>query len=329
MKRLLLIGAGFSKNWGAPLASEFFDHLLTFPAVGDRRSLKRLLMESQEQGGFEHALSQLQSRSDPDSAMDRTVLENALDLLFQRVNRLFFNAPRFEFQQHRRWTVRDFLGRFDAIFTLNQDVLLEHHYARHVDLLGSPRGWTHVALPGMRPTVPIGDELDRTWGMYVWVPGDDPAQGDPHGQPIYKLHGSTNWRTQEAGGLMVLGGAKEHAIQRHPTLARYFSTFRESLRDGGARLCVVGYGFGDAHINREIENAMLDTGLGVFLVDPAGEEAYRRANPTYRSEALIKAKSRLDEAFAVGLAGVCRAPLREVFGGANLHHENLLAFVEP
>ena len=30
--------------------------------------------------------------------------------------------------------MKSFLGKFDAIFTLNQDVLLEHHYKDNHDL---------------------------------------------------------------------------------------------------------------------------------------------------------------------------------------------------
>lgn len=44
MNRVLLIGAGFSRNWGCPLAKEVFDHLLMFPEIRDDPVLKAMLL---------------------------------------------------------------------------------------------------------------------------------------------------------------------------------------------------------------------------------------------------------------------------------------------
>ena len=55
-KRLLLIGAGFSRNWGGWLASEVHDHLIGSRAVRENPAVRTALMETQKSGGFEAAL---------------------------------------------------------------------------------------------------------------------------------------------------------------------------------------------------------------------------------------------------------------------------------
>ena len=44
------------------------------------------------------------------------------------------------------------------------------------------------------------------------------APPDPDIQPYFKLHGSTNWETQDAEPLLVIGTHKEAMIKRHPVL---------------------------------------------------------------------------------------------------------------
>jgi hypothetical protein len=64
--------------------------------------------------------------------------------LFQRLNKTFINK-KFEFRNDLVCSVKWFLGRFDSIFSLNQDLLLEIHYMqgfslRQVEQRGSTRG---------------------------------------------------------------------------------------------------------------------------------------------------------------------------------------------
>lgn len=62
MHRVLLLGAGFSRNWGCPLAKDVFDQLLMFPEIRNDPVLKAMLWETKSNGGFEGCLEQLQRR---------------------------------------------------------------------------------------------------------------------------------------------------------------------------------------------------------------------------------------------------------------------------
>jgi hypothetical protein len=60
MTHILLLGAGFSRNWGGLLAYEIFDALIADEDVGGNAYLKKLLWDNKNSGGFESALAQVQ-----------------------------------------------------------------------------------------------------------------------------------------------------------------------------------------------------------------------------------------------------------------------------
>jgi hypothetical protein len=142
MNHILLLGAGFSRNWGGLLANEIFDYLIGQDEVAQDGYLKDILWKHRTTGGFENALADVQVAFTKDpSKYDVSLrrLQAAVSKVFELMNRAFFAAPGIEFQQDIARTLRSFLVRFDAIFTLNQDVLLEHHYFRHIELTGVNR----------------------------------------------------------------------------------------------------------------------------------------------------------------------------------------------
>jgi len=65
VKRYLLIGAGFSYNWGGWLASEAFEFLIGDAAVVASADLRALLWKHQSKSGFEAALDELERAASP------------------------------------------------------------------------------------------------------------------------------------------------------------------------------------------------------------------------------------------------------------------------
>jgi hypothetical protein len=61
MAKVLLLGAGFSNNWGGPVASQVFNWLLASPEISGDSHLRQCLWDHQNAGGFENALAQVQS----------------------------------------------------------------------------------------------------------------------------------------------------------------------------------------------------------------------------------------------------------------------------
>jgi len=128
MTRILLTGAGFSNNWGGLVASEFFSRLLS--AGLDART-RDLLFKSRAPGagGFETVMTQLQGvhSNSPEDEKRLDDFTAAVVGIFNSMNNQFLYG-NLEFQNEVRYMVRAFLERFDAIFTLNQDCLLEAQY---------------------------------------------------------------------------------------------------------------------------------------------------------------------------------------------------------
>jgi hypothetical protein len=130
MTRILLTGAGFSRNWGGWLASEAFEYVLGRAEVGEE--LRRRLWEDHLLGrGFEDTLGELQRlhkrAGDEDAGAMVAQFLAALVAMFHEMNQGLSRAA-FEWQTDATMGMRSFLTRFDYIFTLNQDLLLECHY---------------------------------------------------------------------------------------------------------------------------------------------------------------------------------------------------------
>ena len=260
---ILLLGAGFSRNWGGWLAPEVFEYVLGSPHVDE--PLRSLLLSTGKRD-FEVALDDLQQHvartGTPDSRLDN--LLRAIDEMFSEMNRGLSGSANYFWSGHFNRTMGLFLSRFDAIFTLNQDTLLEAQYL--TGHLAEPGNWEGGIIPGLAPRAedsmtdwPFRGELTPTTGTPA-IPS--------RMQPYIKLHGSSNWR-DAGGGLMIVGGSKEVAIKKSPLLAWNFHTFEKYLSRPNQRLMVIGYSFRDSHVNNAIAIAT-KTGLKVFLVDPQG-----------------------------------------------------------
>ena len=140
MPHFLLIGAGFTRNWGGPLSDEVTGSLL-----GDLHDDVELAA-ALRRGPFEEAFHGFQRPAVSAKVSDsQRRFQDAVTNLFTRLNLTLLEVP-FEFPNNTHFSIRDFLARFDAIFSLNQDLLLEVHYRP-----GGQRGrWSEVVVPGMR-----------------------------------------------------------------------------------------------------------------------------------------------------------------------------------
>ena len=117
-------------------------------------------------GGFEAALAEVQTAwmqdyhqhlADPDirfshpkDHLDR--FQTALERMFGDMNGAFKKLTEFEFQSGAEFSVRRFLARVDAIFTLNQDLLLEYQYLDDTVQLSSDGKWNGWQILGMQKT---------------------------------------------------------------------------------------------------------------------------------------------------------------------------------
>ncbi len=330
MINILLLGAGFSKNWGAPITSEFFQVLIANPEVRANQRIHTLLW--QNRSNFENALAQLQSNFRQNPQMNREPLlfmQQAMLQVFERMNSIF-RRQDFELHQERLTldrsrTVVEFLAKFDAIFTLNQDLLLEIHYLDRICNQTTNGRWNGSSMPGMRPTG-IG-ESGAPWSSRTWMPSEDYTIPQ-NSQPFFKLHGSTNWKDiGENADIMIMGGGKEDTIQAIPVLKRLQDFFTDHARRGETRVTVIGYGFGDAHINTILKDAIENHGLLMYIVDPRGAGLAYDMRGFKPNQIGSPAVTEFEEWFQKGLYSASIIPFRRLLIDESVDREVLADFL--
>jgi hypothetical protein len=315
MQHLLLTGAGFSFNWGGYLASEAFEFLLSITDGDD--DLRSLLWRGHQAGlAFEDILAKLQLEFESGWTAQR---EQDLRNLTSAVQRMFasmtlaFSQTTFELQPaDEKIGVVNFLAKFDAIFTLNQDTLLGQQYFPRVGqdtFLQSLQSAGYIAAyrPGIVRALDsstYGTLADR---IELYRP-DENLDLLPHLQPYIKLHGSIDIKQSDREMMLVIGGNKAASIAKQPLLEWYQKVFNARLRSKDARLMIIGYSFGDAHINQMIFSAV-EIGLKIFIVDPLGVDVIgsNRSLP-------------LNPGFPVrnAIIGASRRPLRNTLSGRDM-----------
>jgi hypothetical protein len=311
---VLLLGAGFTRNWGGWLASELVGDLLG--RVAGDPELHLMLQASR--GDFEGVLGVVQQEHSRDPSArnkDRVErLQSAILASFQEMNGAIAARASMEFSGGYNLELKRFMMLFDAIFSLNQDLLLELHYAtRSFD--GSK--FTGFQFPGMEaPSRWVeSDPRVRLARADQWTQA--PRVLAPEMQPIFKLHGSTNWRDAAHGDMLVMGTQKQAIIERSELLRWYFDKFHDALHAGDTKVMVIGYSFRDEHINEELRSAGA-TGLQMFIVDPVGSDNFYSP-----AVAAIRVAHPLAD---VPRIGESRRPLSTTFGGDTLERGKLFRF---
>jgi hypothetical protein len=320
MPHYLLTGAGFSRNWGGWLADEAFEYLLGCDLTPHQRNL---LWKHRRAGtGFEGVLQELRDAYTPrrDAASARE-LQTFDALLIGMFNAMNFGFGEFEPGRHDRagpqpTFVRDFLCRFDAIFTLNQDTLLEQKYQRSDFLEGSRGRWFGFESPGLQEELIAGT---RYGPPGVFRPHEPPFTVRDRYQPYFKLHGSSNWRVLNGSSLLVLGQNKGADIDNVALLDWYRGQFREVLSQPNAHLMIIGYSFRDPHINEIIYHGTSNWAK-LFIIHPEGVGILDKA-PTLqgRTRALL-------EEFQECITGASRRLFLSNFGNDTVELRKILRF---
>ena len=281
MNTIALLGAGFSKNWGGLLAIDVREDLVSRLAHTAPDLVDRLRTGP----NYEDLLAQIQSehatQNTPATRARLQNLQDAISAAFDAMNRAF-EAAHFELSNAVQYSIRQFLSRFDAIFTTNQDLLLELHY-NSVELFNNPERpvrWQGWYLPGVTPP-PNGGLMAPNWEklIAIWHPTNN-FQLIPASQPVFKLHGSTRWRAQDGTDLMIVGRNKDAQIAQIQILSWYFEQFGLYLMKPDTRIMAIGYSFSDRHIDQAIADAYAaNQQIGIFYFGPRGRNVLNKNPP--------------------------------------------------
>ncbi|MCG8553767.1 MAG: SIR2 family protein [Proteobacteria bacterium] len=268
--RILLTGAGFTHNFGAPLAAELWSLVFNHPAGQGAKRVREELLQDQN---FERAYNTVvtEERFCPG---DRMAIHAAVTDAFESVDktlrdwRFTASGPR----PVNIYEVQRLIGRFAGpvggaglFFTLNQDLFLERHYynGERPAVAGIPHHseWFSSTFSSQK----LEHEHGRT------LPKNAPDVAgllNKHRFLYVKLHGSSNWYSSDGTQRMVIGRGKIKQIASEPLLAAYWRLFEHALTSGKRRLLIIGYGFADAHVNQVLANAVDSRETELFVLSP-------------------------------------------------------------
>jgi hypothetical protein len=263
---VLFTGAGFSKPFGGYLASEMWSLVLNQPEILDCERLHELLLQDLN---YERVYDTVLFSGDF-SKLEQDAFTASLQSAYRELDEAVRSKPQ------AIATLNSFLRRFAGsgsergfVFTLNQDLLLERFY-RGDNLMQTP-GFGHpdwftsrfqTADPPPEMALPSRSRVEKTCDGF-WSKGQN-------GDFVYiKLHGSYGWKFADGSNGMAIGYSKSKVIEKEPLLQWYLKLFKDVIERPRQKLIIIGYGFGDEHINNLLADAVnLKRGLEIHIVSP-------------------------------------------------------------
>lgn len=266
--RVLLTGAGWTKNWNGLLARDVWHHLTSAPVVQKNANLRSALLGLSSlnfEEGYELVMSDSKFTAKDRSELDAAIVD-VFRLIDDGVRAIPSPVNDYKVNELINYLVRKGGEQVNTayVFTLNQDLFFERKYIQHiVQQVPSPN------LPSI-PMPPLSNfftsnmaPFNQSHVVNLGAFTQSPLVGRTN---IIKLHGSFNWRSAGAAfNEMVIGTNKTSRIAGSKLLSWYLDIFKAVLNQGGVRLLIVGYGFGDEHINDAIADAVKDNGLQIYF----------------------------------------------------------------
>ncbi|MCK4396072.1 SIR2 family protein [candidate division WOR-3 bacterium] len=317
-ERILLTGAGFTHNFGAPLAKGMWGKIFNHQAVQEEKRIRSLMLEDFNYESVYYSVMEGDFSNKEKNAINRAIID-----AYNNIDSIVIDYLQYPLDTHG---VCEFIDRFAEnqkkgfVFTLNQNLFIRRIHnqrgRKKLSLLGVEDKLDMLTIRFQKPVenrhysqVPTEDELDSAKDQILL-----------NEKFFYvKLHGSQDWISSDGSRVMVIGGGKEEQINKEPILTWYFDLFREVLFHPDRHLLVIGYGFGDKHINKIIAEAVEQHGLKIYIVSP-------QLVDDFHSSLLDKNKG-LGEKIWYGLSGYFQCTLVQMFPpdqSVTQHYRNLL-----
>jgi hypothetical protein len=293
--KILLTGAGFTHNFELPLAKHIWAMIFNDPNIQKASNIRDAMLQNYD---YESLYAKILNNK---SSNNREVFLKQIDKVF---NDIFEKLCTEAFWLRKSKLgisfsdVRNFIKLFKKeqsgfLFTLNQDLFLERLF------LGSETG---LSCPFIgNPLISTNDNtlmaLKQPYNQlhhYGWQGSDCIMPSEEElvkrkkefelrnysSLPIdyFKLHGSIGWKYERSDIdkiPLVMGTHKSDRIDNEPLFKEYLAIFESALSEPDSSMLIIGYGFGDAHINRHIFNAVDNHGLKLHILSPESIAEFR------------------------------------------------------
>lgn len=333
-ENILLLGAGFTKNFGGLLADEMWAEIFNHEKIQAQSRIKKLMLNDFNYESVYYSI--LEGFEDKDGLFgekdkcvkftkeEKYAINVATKSAYDYIDKiLMWNLISFgpEYYDHKpKWVevVYTLLMNFGLtdnnnnsfIFTLNQDLFIERFYQNpsknspnknklpELSILGvdkSPEWFMNLdalreksseRLHNGEKDLILCEEKEQFYKLkdddYYPLPDVTVFNSKKHRLLeegnffLIKLHGSYNWKSSDGSDAMVIGRGKTEQMMKEPLLCYYYEIFKAALSQGKRRLLVIGYGFGDEHINEVISKAIKENELKLYILSPVSPEKLKK-----------------------------------------------------
>lgn len=309
-ENILLLGAGFTKNFGGLLASEMWAEIFNNENIQTQPRIKKLMQNNFDYESIYYSV--LEGIKDGKGLFlpvefnddEKKAVKIATRAAYDRIDEMLIEH---QISNYTKWnsTVNRLLLEFGKtnnrgfIFTLNQDLFIERFYQNPVRDPARRFYNARLSIPGIDkyPVWFMGEEDNPFNGTpteeevkQFYTLKDDEYYALPNKNKfnskegsllkegsyfLIKLHGSYNWISSDGSDMMVIGRGKSKQIHKEPLLSCYYDLFKEVLSQDQRRLFIIGYGFGDEHINSVLSEAVREHRLKIYILSPESPKSFK------------------------------------------------------
>jgi hypothetical protein len=278
-EKILFTGAGFTNNFGTPLAEGMWSLIFNHKQVQAEKRIKDLMLKNIDFESVYHSIMEGDYQESEKNAISVAVAV-AYEKLDSIVKDWGFRPDNpYPVNIYKVQELIDLFSRVNKkgfFFTVNQDLFIERHYYN-----------------GQRPLV-SGIQYKQEWfssifnmplkqGDYSQLPTKTYIEANKdiilsNSNFFYiKLHGSQNWVSSSGIQRIVIGRGKAKKLQEEPLLSWYFEIFKDVVLQQNRSLLIIGYGFRDNHINKIISEAVEKYDLRIYVISPKTIEDFKKA----------------------------------------------------
>ncbi len=293
---ILLTGAGFSKDLGAPLANEIATQIFNMTNIS--QNIRKLIQDNDcdYEAAFDNATTHEDSK----------YLETAILNIFKNIDKTIFS--KISDDNHLKLLkLFQSENKYNFILTLNQDLVIERYYI--LKSAQNPNNKPHsdketitkcFGLNFPFTNYCMADVIGSKWGgnYCIQYPKDYNFENfiqvikyQDDNKPILsqtnyiKLHGSANWCHSEGKEVLISGTKKTGKISSFNALQANFLLFEKLCEIQKLRIVIVGYGFKDNHVNKHILRA-IDNGAQLAIIDSKTQTNYYNNAQKFSKEKL-------------------------------------------
>lgn len=282
--KVLLTGAGFTANFGSPLAHEMWAGLFNNRQIQKYEEIRNVMYSTAvEEKIKEHNLILLReydyeaayhaiingAYKDKIKDVIKLAMRSVYDEMDKKISHYCFQNGSAKKNCLNLIDNFNFADKENYFFTLNQDIFIERYFNRAgLFIPGFPEG-------NNNPTKSFGLKRGMLSDEYLFhAPNDDKIikisdQSNKDTNCFYiKLHGSYNWIKESDARIMIIGYNKLEQAKNEPLIKYYFEVFEEVLGQKNIDLLIVGYGFKDSHINNILVKHIEKSKLKLFIINP-------------------------------------------------------------